>query len=363
MVIKEIANFNVKHVQILDESGKVDNSLMPKISDDQLKQMYEIMILVRAFDKKALSLQRQGRLGTYPMFLGQEASQIGSAYALENEDWTFASYRETAMLIARNISMKKMLQYWGGDERGSQDLGPNFPISIPVGSQPLHAVGAGIAFKMKKQKKVAVTYFGDGATSKGDVHESMNFAGVFSLPVVFICQNNQFAISTSRKNQTGSETIAQKAIAYGFEGIQVDGNDVLAVYKATKDALDKARSGRGPTLIECLTYRIADHTTSDDAQKYRTKEEVEKWQKLDPVERLRLLLLSKKLWTQDYEDKLQNKCKEDVEKAVKEFETEPLPPIDGIFKFMYKEMPPELQEQLSDLTKRESSKIDKEGEQ
>lgn len=363
MVIKEIASFNIKHLQILDEFGKVDKQLMPGLSDDQLKQMYELMILVRAFDKKALSLQRQGRIGTYPMFLGQEASQIGSAYALEQDDWTFPSYRESAMLIARGISMKKVLQYWGGDERGSQDLGPNFPISIPVGSQPLHASGAGIAFKMKKQKKVAVTYFGDGATSKGDVHEAMNFAGAFGLPVVFICQNNQFAISTPRKNQTASETIAQKAIAYGFEGVQVDGNDIIAVYKATTDALDKARSGKGPTLIECLTYRIADHTTSDDAQKYRSKEEVEKWQKFDPVERLRLLLLSKKLWTQDYEDRLQEKCKEDVEKAVKEIESEPLPHLEGIFKYMFKEMPPELQEQLSELLKRTERKSEKEGQE
>jgi pyruvate dehydrogenase E1 component alpha subunit len=217
------------------------------------------MILSRVFDEKALNLQRQGRLGVYASMRGQEASIIGSAYALKKEDWIFPCFRENGALILRGYPMHQLFMYWGGDERGMQVPGNvnSFPVSIAVGTQTLHAVGAAYANQYLNKKVVNIVYFGDGGTSEGDFHEAMNFAGVFQVPAIFICENNQYAISVPRQKQTHSETIAQKAVAYGIEGIQVDGMDVFAVYKAAKDAVDKARNGKGPTLIECCTYRDA----------------------------------------------------------------------------------------------------------
>src|SRR3989344_3917027 len=280
---KVLKEFKVEYLQILDEGGNCDEQLMPKLSGEEIKKLYEMLILIRVFDQKAFNMQRQGRLGTYIQFKGQEASQVGSAYALQDNDFIFPMYRNSGLLIARKHPIVQVLQYWGGDERGlkSPDNVNNFPISIPVGTQMIHATGAAWAAKLKGTQQVAATCFGDGATSKGDFHEAMNFAGVYGLPVVFICENNQFAISVPRNKQTHSETIAQKAIAYGIEGIQVDGMDIFAVYKATKDAVDKARAGKGPTLIEMFTYRLCDHSTSDDASRYRSKEEFEAWMKKD----------------------------------------------------------------------------------
>src|SRR3989344_3494241 len=270
MAKKVLKEFKVEYLQVMDEQGNVDEALMPKIPDEQIKKIYEMMVLVRWFDQKAFNMQRQGRLGTYIQFKGQEAAQIGSAIALEDADFMFPMYRSSAALIARKHPIVQILQYWSGDERGMK-APPNinnFPIAIPVGTQMIHASGAAWAAKIRGTKQVALTYFGEGATSKGDFHEAMNFAGVFQAPAIFLCENNQFAISVPRAQQTQSETIAQKAIAYGFEGIQVDGMDIFAMYKATKEAVEKARAGKGPTLIEAFTYRLCDHSTSDDATRY-----------------------------------------------------------------------------------------------
>ena len=351
MAKKVLKDFKVEYLQILDEEGSCDESLMPKISNEQIKKIYETIILIRVFDQKAFNMQRQGRLGTYIQFKGQEACQVGSAMALEDKDFLFPMYRNTGLLIARKHPMVQMLQYWNGDERGmkSPDNVNNFPISIPVGTHPIHAAGAAWAAKLRNTKQIAISYFGDGATSKGDFHEAMNFSGVFSLPAVFVCENNQFAVSVPRNKQTHSETIAQKAIAYGFEGIQVDGMDVFAVYKATKDAVDKARGGKGPTLIECYTYRMCDHSTSDDASRYRPKEEMELWAKKDPVSRLEKYMGKKGLLDDAYREKVLKHSQEAVEKAVTEFEKLSAPDPKDIFKYVFAEMTEQQKEEMKDL--------------
>nr|MBI4157150.1 pyruvate dehydrogenase (acetyl-transferring) E1 component subunit alpha [Candidatus Woesearchaeota archaeon] len=347
MPLKIIDSFDVYHLSILDENGNIDKKLMPKISEKEIFSLYEFMLLTRIFDDKALKLQRQGRLGTYASMLGQEATIIGSSYALEKKDWMFPSFRESGAYLLRGLSPEKLFMYWGGDERGMfipKDQN-NFPVCIPVATQTLHAVGAAMASNIKNEKTAFLTYFGDGATSEGDFHEAMNFAGVFNAPVVFICQNNQFAISVPRENQTKSKTIAQKAIAYGFQGIQVDGNDVFAVYKATKDALHKARAKKGPTLIECFTYRIGDHTTADDSSKYRAKKELEYWQKKDPILRLRKYMQKNNLWSKNYEDKITKKFTDLIENSVKKYESVKPQDKEEIFKYAYSSMPKKLKEQ------------------
>ena len=347
-VLKE---FKVEYLKILDENGNCDEALMPKLSSDEIKKIYEMLVLVRVFDQKAFNMQRQGRLGTYIQFKGQEACQVGSAFALEDEDFMFPMYRNSGLLIARKQPIVQVLQYWSGDERGSRspENVNNFPIAIPVGTQVPHAVGAGWAAKLRGTKQVSAVYFGDGATSKGDFHEGMNFAGVFGIPVVFICENNQYAISVPRKKQTKAETIAQKAIAYGFEGMQVDGMDVFAVYKATKDAVEKARNGKGPTLIECFTYRMCDHSTSDDASKYRTKEEMEEWTKKEPIDRLEKYMRKKNLLNDAYKENVLNKSKDIVEKAVAEFEKLPAPDPKDIFKYVFAEMTLHQKEEMEEM--------------
>jgi len=276
MVKKVVASFEVEYLQVMDENGKVDEKLMPDLSTKQIKEIYELIILMRTFDDKSFSLQRQGRIGTYIQFKGQEASQLGSAYALEDKDWMFPMYRSAGALIVRKHPMHMILQYDGGDIRGikSAENINNFPIAIPVGTQSPHAVGCAWASKLKNEKVVSLAYTGEGGTSRGDFHDALNFAGVNKVPCVIVVENNQYAISVPRKRQTAAETFAQKAIAYGIKGIQVDGNDVFAVYKATKVAVNNARAGNGPTLIENVTYRMGDHSTSDDANKYRSQEDV-----------------------------------------------------------------------------------------
>ncbi|MBI2655659.1 pyruvate dehydrogenase (acetyl-transferring) E1 component subunit alpha [Candidatus Woesearchaeota archaeon] len=348
---KVLKEFKVEYLQILDESGSCDESLMPKLSNEEIRKMYEMLVLIRVFDQKAFNMQRQGRLGTYIQFKGQEACQIGSAAVLEDKDWVFPMYRNSGLLIARKHPVVQILQYWNGDERGmkSPDNVNNFPIAIPVGTHMIHAAGAAWAAKLKGAKDIAITYFGEGATSKGDFHEAMNFAGVFQTPCIFFCENNQYAISVPRPKQTHSETIAQKAIAYGIEGIQVDGMDIFAVYKATKDAVEKARAGKGPTLIEAFTYRMCDHSTSDDASRYRSKEELESWMKKDPVDRLEKYMRKKGLLDDAYKEKVMNQSKDIVEKAVTEFEKISNPDPKDMFKFVYVEMTQQQKEEMENI--------------
>ncbi len=263
-----IARFEVRRRSYLAPDGKVLRQLPAFAADaDVLRSLYRGMVLTRTFDLKAVSLQRTGRLGTYAVSLGQEAVSVGVASAMREEDVIVPSYRDNGALLWRGMKMEEILLFWGGDERGNRSSGPahDFPYCIPVGSQAPHAAGVAYAFILRKQPRVAVCLFGDGATSKGDVWEAMNFAGVWKLPVVFVANNNQWAISVPLKLQTASETLAQKAIAAGFAGEQVDGNDVIAVHAAMADAIADARAGKGPRLIEALTYRLSDHTTADDA--------------------------------------------------------------------------------------------------
>ena len=261
--------------QILDENGRANEKLIPKISKQEMLKMYELMVLSRVFDETAYHLQREGRILTYAPLKGQEASQVGSALALKEKDWMFPSFRENAAYLVRGMSAEMLYQYWSGDERGNKipkDLNC-FTVTVPVATQIPIAVGAAWAEKLKGTKNISLVYFGDGATSEGDFHEGLNFAGVMKLPVVFVCQNNQWAISVPFYKQSGSKTVAQKAVSYGINGIRVDGNDVFAVYSAILSAVENARKNI-PTLIECVTYRISDHTTSDDSSRYRTVEEV-----------------------------------------------------------------------------------------
>ncbi|HBG04377.1 MAG: pyruvate dehydrogenase (acetyl-transferring) E1 component subunit alpha [Geobacteraceae bacterium GWC2_58_44] len=322
-----LASFEVRRLSILNEFGDVDQALMPQLSDADMLRMYEAMVLARIFDERAVALQREGRLGTYPPITGQEAAQIGSAFAFSAADWIFPSFRETGVHLLLGYPIPQLLQYWTGDERAQKvpERLNIFPFCVSVGSQIPHAVGAALAARYRRDPIAVITYFGDGATSKGDFHEGFNMAGVFRLPVVFICQNNQWAISVPLKNQTASASLAQKAIAYGFEGLQVDGNDVFAVYRATRQALDKARSGGGPTFIECLTYRMADHTTADDAGRYRSAEEVAAWRARDPILRLERFLASRGLWSPEKGSEVKARLTAIIDAAVQEMEAMPPP--------------------------------------
>lgn len=342
---------NGKTLSILDEDGVLHEDYAPSLSDDQLRNFYRWMLFGRTADHKALNLQRQGRMGTYAPIFGQEGIQVGSAFAMEPDDWFFPSYRELLACVIRGLPLANIYLYWMGNELGSRiPDGVNiFPFSVPVGSHILHAVGAAWAAKLRKQDIVVATYFGDGATSEGDFHESLNFAGVFHVPAVFICQNNQYAISVPRRRQSAASTIAQKAIAYGFDGIRVDGNDVLASYVAAKTALDKARSGGGPTLIEAVTYRLGAHTTSDDPQRYRSESEVEQWRAREPLARLDKYLRGRKLIDDDFVQAAEAEIEARVEQAVAEAEAVDAPDPADIFQYMFQEMPWSLKEQLASL--------------
>lgn len=285
----------IEYLSIVDETGAVDASLDPRLDGDLLVRMFRYMLATRRLDERLINMQRQGRIGTYGPSRGQEAAQVGTTMAIGPEDWTAQAFRELGMTLVRGWGMHMPMFFWGGYEEGNAIAeGINdLPVAVPVASQTLHAVGVAWAMKLRKKNTVCLTYLGDGGTSEGDFHEAMNFAGVYNLPVVFIVQNNQFAISYPRRMQTRAKTLAQKSIAYGFGGIQVDGNDVLSVYVAAREAVDKARADGGPTLIECITYRLSVHTTADDPTKYRSDEEVRQWEKRDPLIRFRKYLLER----------------------------------------------------------------------
>jgi pyruvate dehydrogenase E1 component alpha subunit len=332
--------FQVEYLSILDPDGKLDSSLEPDIPPDLLKRLHRAMLLGRRLDERMVRLQRQGRVGTFAPIKGQEASQIGSVATLRQQDWMVPSFRETAAMIWRGWPIEKLLMFFAGHLEGSAP-GPNqndLPVCIPVSTQLPHAVGLAYAAQYRGDDVVVMAYFGDGATSEGDFHEACNFAGVWHVPVVFVCQNNQWAISVPLKKQTHSRTIAQKALAYGFPGIQVDGNDVLAVYAATKEAVDRARAGDGPTLIECVTYRLAMHTTADDPTKYRPAEEVAEWERKDPLTRFTAYLKKKGLLDEGIEAEVDA----EIAEAIRRFESMPAPDPLTIFDHVYAEMPPAL---------------------
>lgn len=335
-MIKTIGTYTVERLEILDENGNCDKKLLPNLTVKQIKELYYWMNYTRAFDQKALKLQRSGRLGTYASTLGQEAANIGSTYALRKDDWLFPSFRMNGGMMQRGVPAEKLYQYWGGDERGMRipDEVNVFPICITVGEQPLHATGFAWGKKLQNQNIVALSDFGDGGTSEGDFHEALNFAGVFKVPVIFLCQNNKFAISIPVERQTKAESIAQKAIGYGIKGIQVDGNDVFAVYSATLDAIRDAQKGI-PTLIEADTYRISDHTTSDDAGRYRNTKEVELWKAKDPVLRLQKYMQKQKMWTDADETAMQTEIQQKIDDATQRYENIQPPGVEDITKYTY----------------------------
>ncbi len=355
--------YHVEYLSILDEEGRLDQALEPKIPDDLLHKLHRAMVLGRRFDERLLSLQRQGRIGTFAPITGQEASQLGAVAPLMPGDWMAPSFRETAAQIYRGLPLESVILGFGGYNEAASLVkeGNDLPVAIPVASQVLHAVGLAWGMKYRKKQNVVMTFFGDGGTSEGDFHEGMNFAAVYQAPVVFICQNNQWAISVPRSKQTHSKTIAQKALAYDMPGIQVDGNDVLAVYSAAKEAIDRARSGGGPSLIENVTYRMMMHTTADDPKRYRKDEEVEGWRKRDPIQRFQKYLKDKGLLSDQKIEELEAQVKEEIQKAVEHAEelmkkySDPLP----MFEHAYEEMPAHLKEQKEEL-KRELAEMPKE---
>jgi len=347
----QVYNAVTERLEILDTTGAVDEDLMPDLDSDRIREIYCDMVRMRAMDEKALKLQRQGRMGTWPPIKGQEAIQAGVAQAMQRDDWLIPAFREHGIMLLRGVPGHLIYAYWAGDERGSAypDGVRVFPVAVPVGSQWQHGTGVGLSLKLRGEEAAAVTFGGDGSTSEGDFHEAMNCAGVFQSNSVFVIQNNQWAISIPLHRQTAAETLAQKAHAYGIPGIQVDGNDVFAVYSAAVEALDRARSGGGPTLIEAVTYRLGDHTTADDASRYREDEEVAEWAQRDPILRLRHYLESNDLWDEDQEQVQNDQAHAWVDTQVAALEAMPPQDPSDIFTHMYADLPPHLAEQMAEL--------------
>jgi len=314
--------WSVERLQVLDADGNVDDELLPDVDDDELLQLHRAMVFARRYDAQLLKLQRQGRIGTFAPIRGQEAAQVGSVSSLRDDDWMVPSFRETAASLWRGLDPVSLILYNAGYNEGGAipEDARDLPIAVPVATQIPHATGIAYAARLQETDEVVLTYFGDGATSEGDFHEALNFAALHDLPVIFLCQNNQYAISTPREEQTGSKSIAQKALAYGMPGVQVDGNDVLAVRRATDEAVATARAGDGPTLVEAVTYRMGVHTTVDDPSKYRDEEEVEEWKERDPIERLRIHLKNRELIDDDAIDELEQEIDDEVSQTWKDAE-------------------------------------------
>jgi len=340
----------VESLSILDQDGHVDADLEPSIPDEDLRRLFKYMLLARRYDERMLRLQRQGRIGTYGPALGQEAASLGPAYVMREDDWFIPSFREPSAMLYRGWPIDKLILWWGGNEVGStppeglRDL----PICVPVASQVLSAAGIAWGCKLKKENTVAVAFVGDGGTSEGDFHEGLNCAATFHVPLILIVQNNQWAISLPRTKQTASKTLAQKAIAYGINGIQADGNDILAMIVAAREAIDKARNGGGPTLIEAVTYRLGVHTTADDPKKYRTAEEVEQWKPRDPLLRFWTYVKNKSVLDEKGREVLEEEIAAEITAAVERAEAYE-PNVTEPFEHCFAEMPNHLLAQLAEL--------------
>lgn len=341
--------------QVLDENGQVLSEL-PDLSSEALVQLYRHMLRIRVIDERMLTLQRQGRVGFYGACTGQEAAVIGSAFALELDDWIFPAIREGGAALMRGYSLDHYVSQVMGNRndltKGRQmpchysDRSVNYVSwSSCIATQLPHAVGAAMAMRLMKENSIAMAYLGDGATSEGDSHAAMNFAGVVRAPVLFFCQNNQWAISVSVKQQTASETIAIKAIAYGIRGMRVDGNDVLAVYRETRRAADSVRKGEGPVLIEALTYRVGAHSSSDDPTRYRDESVTEQWKKKDPLLRYRAYLEKRDLWSVKLDQETVEVLQREVSEAVHKAENAGPPEKQTLFEDVYARKPWHLQEQ------------------
>ena len=346
--METIADFEVQYSQFLDPEGKPSSDI-PKLANDTdaLIGLYRAMTETRVFDTKAVNLQRTGKLGTYASSLGHEATHVGIAAAMLEDDVLAPSYRETGTMLYRGVRMEELLLYWGGDERGSDfaDAKYDFPYCIPIATQCLHAAGAAMAIQLRGESRCAVSLNGDGGTSEGAFYEAMNVAGARNLPVVFIVINNKWAISLPIEQQTATQTLAQKAVAAGIPGIQVDGNDVIAVRHWVERALARARKGEGACLIEAVTYRLSDHTTADDASRYRKKEDVEAAWTVEPLIRIRKYLTDLGSWDEDKEQDLLEDAANKVDIAVQNYLNTPKPLIESMFDYMYEDLPESLEEQ------------------
>lgn len=345
-------------VQVLGDDG-AELSPAPKMAAEDLRSMYEWMVRVRIFDQRMTSLQRQGRISFFVPSLGEEAAQIGTAFALQPQDWAFPAYREQGVALYRGYPLETMLCQMLGN---GQDLlkgrqmpnhfgSPRYRFAVassPVGTQIPHAVGAAWTARLRRESFVSVVYFGDGATSTGDFHAGMNFAAVQQLPVVFFCKNNGWAISLPRAKQTRVEYLADKAAGYGMPGIRVDGNDILAVYKVAQEAMEWARSGSGPVMVELLTQRMGSHSTSDDPTRYRDVELLEPWKKRDPIQRFRRFLQARKLWSADDEKRVAEETDRHITEALRTVEQIPLPGIETMFDDVYADVPWHLREQCDE---------------
>jgi pyruvate dehydrogenase E1 component alpha subunit len=338
-------DFHIDCLQLLSPTGQPSEAAGMIAEDvELLVGFHRAMTRARLFDAKAIALQRTGQLGTFASALGQEAIGVGVATAMRREDLLVPSYRDHAAQFLRGVRMREILLYWGGDERGSNfaNARTDFPICVPVGTQVAHAVGAAYAFKLRKEERVVVCFIGDGGTGNGGFYEALNMGGVWRVPVVVVVNNNGWAISTPRALGSAAETLAQKAIAAGVEGLQVDGNDVLAVHEAARRSIEKARSGAGPTVIEALSYRLGDHTTADDATRYRDAETVRAAWALEPIGRLRTLLVARGLWSKEQETALLKDCGEEVEREVASYLATPAPTSDSMFDNLFATLPPSM---------------------
>lgn len=343
-----VAEFSISFTQYLNANGDIVNQLPEFAQDNEtLIKLYRTMSLARAYDTKAIALQRTGKMGTYAPINGQEAISTAIGDAMLADDVLVPYYRDYAAQIQRGIDMSEIYAFWGGDERGSQfeNNSDDLPICVPIASQCLHAAGIGFAFKYRDEKRVAVVSIGDGGTSEGDFYEAINVAGAWKLPVVFVINSNYWAISVPREKQTACQTLAQKAIAAGIEGIQVDGNDIIATREVMGNAIEKARKGQGPTLIEALTYRLCDHTTADDASRYQPSDEVEQAKTEEPIARLRHYLESQNAWDSNKQTQLENDCAVKVKQAVERYQSRKPQPITSIFDYHYANLPDCLIEQ------------------
>lgn len=344
--------------QILNEDGKIVNKdAMPDLSDDDLKELMRRMVYTRILDQRSIALNRQGRLGFYAPTAGQEASQLGSQYALEADDFLLPAYRDVPQLIWQGLPLYQAFLFSRGHFHGNQfpEEVKGLSPQIIIGAQYTQAAGVALGMKKRGKKSVAVTYTGDGGTSQGDFYEGINFAGSYGAPAIFFIQNNHFAISVPVEEQTNAKTLAQKSVAAGIEGIQVDGMDVLAVYAVTMDARERAINGEGPTLIETLTYRYGPHTMAgDDPTRYRSDDLNDEWEKKDPLVRFRTFLEEKDLWSEEEENKVIDEAKEDIKKGIKKADEYPKQTVTDLIENMYEELPPNLQEQLEEYKEKES---------
>ena len=341
--VRTVAEFQIQYRQILDPHGRLHGDSLPAFANDneELLKMFGAMLRARVFDGKAINLQRTGKLGTYAPCLGQEATHVGVGAALRPEDSVAIVYREIGTLFWRGVRMVDVLLYWGGDERGNDFAGPrhDFPWCVPIATQTLHAAGAAMAFKIRHEPRCALAYIGDGGTSEGSFYEAINLAGAKRLPIVFMIVNNKWAISVPIEEQTAAQTLAQKAIAAGIPGVQVDGNDVIVVRDTVERALRKAREGGGPTVIEALSYRLSDHTTADDASRYRSKQEVDEAWKREPLIRLRTLLHARGVLDEAREQAMKAEYAQEVEAAVQEYLNTPKQSTDAMFDHLFANPP------------------------